>query len=236
MKQLISFLIFFIFTNYVKSQSILIDPGHGGSEEGAKVLSDNELPILEKDLSLKLSFFLKKELSDLGYETFLSREDDSDHSLATRAMMATELDVDLFLSIHFNWSPSKDANGFEVYYLTNKKQKVKKKIKKENPNHLSDDSSINDILLDLIVDKTSNNSEKLAQNIFENLEEGLFDHSMEGRSIKEGNFYVLALSKTPGVLIELGFMSNKKDLKQMTNDQFLIDAAKSIASGVRSFF
>jgi len=235
MKYLISFIIFSVFGKQMMSQSILIDPGHGGSEEGAKALDSNDFLILEKDLSLKLSLFLKKELSGLGYETFLSRDDDSDHSLASRAMMATELNVDLFLSIHFNWSSSKDANGFEVYYLTNKKQKVKKKIKREDPNHLSDDSNINDILLDLIVDKTSNNSERLAMDIFDELINGLTAYEMEGRSTKEGSFYVLALSKTPGVLIELGFMSNKKDLKQMTDDQFLTDAAKSIALGVKNF-
>jgi len=60
-------------------------------------------------------------------------------------------------------------------------------------------------------------------------------HKIEDRGIKPGLFYVLALSKRPGLLIEVGFVSNQNELKKVNEDQFMSHMAKAIAAGVTAF-
>ena len=92
---------------------------------------------------------------------------------------------------------------------------------------------INQILIDIVIDKTVDSSKKLAKYIHGNVNRKISKRfKMKNRGIKPGLFYVLALSKRPGVLIEAGFMSNPKEIKKISSNTYLDAYAKAIAAGV----
>ncbi len=92
---------------------ILIDPGHGGKEEGAV----GPTGLLEKDVNLKVSYYLKSLLEDAGYEVFLTRKGDETLPLKRRVEIAKEISPCLFISIHHNSNAERNGkiNRFEVY-------------------------------------------------------------------------------------------------------------------------
>lgn len=102
--------------NETKKLTIYIDPGHGGKDYGA--LSEG-YGYEEKQLTLTTSLMLKNYLQKLGYRVLLTRTQDVFIPLQTRAMMANDGQAELFVSVHFNFSPNDSAHGIEVYYCKN---------------------------------------------------------------------------------------------------------------------
>ncbi len=90
---------------------IILDAGHGGSDEGAKVHH-----FYEKKITLSTVLLLKKYLGDLGYRVILTRSRDVFIPLHRRVSIANKTRAVVFVSVHFNASHSKDAKGLEVFY------------------------------------------------------------------------------------------------------------------------
>jgi N-acetylmuramoyl-L-alanine amidase len=222
---------------------VLIDPGHGGEELGAitrvwvtKKGVKKTQNVYEKDLALLLAKKVKKHL-EKEYTTYLTRSIDRGVTLDERAHMADTVKADLFVSIHFNSSTDKRSHGFETFYLDNHVDKAIKKVEAvENKDLSGSDKTVNQILIDLVIQKTAPRSKKLAKSIHGNLRKSVKDKfKMTDRGIKPGLFYVLALSKRPGVLIEAGFMSNPGEFKKVKSRKFLDTYAKSIAKGIKEY-
>jgi N-acetylmuramoyl-L-alanine amidase len=93
------------------NKTVVIDPGHGGSNPGAVYGN-----VKEKDLNLKVSKILKDKLTDSGVTVYMTRMDDRDVGLYTRADIANKLNADLFVSIHHNASPNTSAQGVMTLY------------------------------------------------------------------------------------------------------------------------
>ncbi|MDI9482328.1 MAG: N-acetylmuramoyl-L-alanine amidase [Bacillota bacterium] len=98
---------------------VVIDPGHGGSNPGAVYGNVNE-----KDLNLKVSKILKDKLTASGVTVYMTRTDDRDVGLYTRAEIANKLNADLFISIHHNASPNTSAQGIMTLYYPTANDKV----------------------------------------------------------------------------------------------------------------
>lgn len=94
--------------------SITLDAGHGGDDFGAH--SNTTPKYHEKNLNLVITKMVKTFLDQQGFKTEVTRFDDTFVSLANRAKFANTLNTTLFVSLHFNSAPSKDADGIEVYY------------------------------------------------------------------------------------------------------------------------
>lgn len=93
---------------------IMIDPGHGGQDFGTQSLVK---PIYtEKNLNLTTARMLQDYLKQMGYETYMTRYDDTFISLDKRAQLANDKNVDLFVSVHYNAAPNAKAEGIEVFY------------------------------------------------------------------------------------------------------------------------
>jgi N-acetylmuramoyl-L-alanine amidase len=90
---------------------VILDAGHGGTDEGAKVRS-----FQEKKVTLLTTLLAKKHLEELGYRVLLTRNRDAYVSLPKRVSMANKANASLFVSIHFNASRSAEAQGIEVFY------------------------------------------------------------------------------------------------------------------------
>ncbi len=111
---------------YEDEKIILIDPGHGGIDGGAKSKSGT----IEKDINLQIACKLKDYLIDEGYTVYMTREDD--HSigenkksdLRKRVSMKTETNCDIYVSIHQNMFPKASCYGAQVWYASNEKSKL----------------------------------------------------------------------------------------------------------------
>jgi N-acetylmuramoyl-L-alanine amidase len=191
--------------------------------------------VFEKDLSLRLSIKIKEELSKTT-TAYLTRSLDRAINLQERADLADLVKADLFLSIHFNSSTNAKSHGFELYYLDNNSNVAANKVERsENLNLKGEELIVNQILVDLVVQQTVHHSKELARLVHEKIKPVIKLSKIDDRGIKPGLFYVLALSKRPGLLVEVGFVSNPGELQKMNDDKFMKNLAKAIAAGVMSF-
>jgi N-acetylmuramoyl-L-alanine amidase len=94
---------------------IILDAGHGGSDEGAKVRS-----LLEKRITLTTTLLTKKYLEELGFRVLLTRSRDVFVSLQRRTGIANKAKASLFVSIHYNSSRNNEASGIEIFYSDDK--------------------------------------------------------------------------------------------------------------------
>ena len=233
----IVFLLLTIFTFPVFSKVVLIDPGHGGDEIGAVGYKDSRKrkKVYEKDLSLRLAKKIRNELSKHTV-TYLTRSLDRTVTLQERADLADLIKADLFLSIHFNSSTNSKSHGFELYYLDNNSNAAANKVERaENLNLKGEELIVNQILVDLVVQQTVSHSRQLAAAVHKSVSPVVKAHKITNRGIKPGLFYVLALSKRPGLLVEVGFVSNQQELKKVSQEKFLDEMARGISDGVLDF-
>jgi len=187
---------------YLRPQTVIIDSGHGGKDYGA--LSEG-YGYEEKQLTLSTSHMVKNYLQKLGYKVVMTRNQDVFLSLDERAEIANKLPADLFISIHFNFSPNTSAEGIEVYYCT-----------------LATESSDNE-------KKRLKISKELAQEMLTRTVKHTGAHS---RGVKTANFAVLRKTEMPAVLIECGFLSNHAERERIKDPRYLNFLAWGIARAV----
>ena len=95
----------------VPKDLIVLDPGHGGVDEGANVKG-----LLEKALALKTATLVKQQLHQKGYRVILTRSRDVFISLEKRSSIANETKCKLFVSFHYNAFKKPEVSGIEIYY------------------------------------------------------------------------------------------------------------------------
>ena len=229
------YIIIIFFSTSINAQVILIDPGHGGEECGAFIVQ-KKIKVCEKDIALSIAITLHSLLKD-KYPTFLTRSIDRTISLEERALMAEKIKATLFISIHVNSHSSKKPQGFETFYLDNHKNAAVKKLEMiENKNLKGEKVIINQILSDLVIQRTAPRSKRLARLVHKNLSNNLTkNYKMLDRGYKPALFYVLALTKRPAILLEVGFISNTHDQILLKNQNFQDDYAKEVYKGILSF-
>ena len=189
----------------VSGRKVVIDPGHGGGDPGAKACG-----IIEKDLNLDISLRLKKYLSRVGVYCIMIREKDHDYfgtgpnlgtkkrrDLNYRIQIANQSKADLFLSIHANSFPQAIYRGAQTFF-----------------------------------NKDNTESKRLAEKIQEQLVNRLGPNN---RKAKGGDFMVLNFTKIPGVIIETGFLSNLEEAKLLATESYQEKLAEAIFHGVVSF-
>jgi len=222
-------------TEYRRLSFIVIDAGHGGKDPGATAGST-----YEKNINLNFSKYLlnamRNKFKDI--QILLSREDDTFISLENRVVFSnsrnTSKNTGLFISIHANSSPfSTKASGFEIYFLDYNlaDEKIKDLVKKENLD--TEDNEINLYINRLLNEELIYESELLAKYIFEYYSS--YEKSIKAKKVLGAPFYVLAYNQVPSILIEMGYMSNKNDLKNMQSEQYKSNLALSIIKGIERF-
>lgn len=97
---------------------VVLDPGHGGEDEGCA-----KEGVLEKEINLKIALLVQKKLNDMGYQVIMTRETDIYMAKEMRVQMANEYPADIYVSIHQNASEEVEANGLEVWYDGNNEGK-----------------------------------------------------------------------------------------------------------------
>ena len=213
--------------------TIMIDPGHGGHDPGAKYHG-----IMEKDINLKMARILGYILSKHGYNVLYTRTKDKYLTLQERAQMANLLHADLFISIHCNANPKRYINGLEIYYLNFTKNKEAIRIAaRENASVNKKISDLRFILADLLINSKINESADFARILNTSLKNYLRRHypGFRNNGVKKAPFYVLLGTQMPSILIELGYLSNSKDRHLLANPNFLSRIAYGILKGIQNY-
>lgn len=233
-------LFIFFFSQSVFSKIILIDPGHGGYEVGAQnsiKIKNKKITIYEKDMTLALALKIQQKLKN-KYQVYLTRKKDEFVSLEKRAMIAQRVKADIVISIHFNSEKTHTAHGLETYYIDNHNNEVVHKLETiENAGYSTNDSMVNKILIDLAVKLTSKQSKQLASSIHKSIIKKVSKkYKIRDRKYRPGNFFVLALAKRPGILLEAGFLSNEKELKKIMSSEYLEDLTRGLDNGLSEYY
>ncbi len=104
--------------------TIIIDPGHGGSDVGCEAEDGTK----EKDVTLQIAEALRDKLEDMEYAVFLTREDDHYVSQSERAKLVTDKSADLLISLHINSYSDTSVQGMEVLYAEDDNAKLLSKL------------------------------------------------------------------------------------------------------------
>jgi len=240
MKLLLSLLLLTLVQTNAFGFTIIIDPGHGGDEDGATAMTQGQDPpvqVKEKDIALIFAKKIHEKLQAHGHSVYLTRSIDRTVTLPERAAIAEKTKADLFISVHINSSPENGAIGFETYYLDNHDNVAIKKVEKtENIQSTGDNVVVQQILVDLVIEQTVSTSKPLAASIHSEIKGAVGrKYGLPSRGIKPGLFYVLALSKRPGVLLEIGFISTMKDRIRMMNPKFQEEYSSAVVRGIEKF-
>lgn len=211
---------------------IVIDAGHGGKDPGA--LGRNGLK--EKDVVLKIAKRLKGKIRQrLNCKVVLTRKDDTFLPLEERTAIANTKKADLFISIHTNAHKNRNFCGIETYYLNLTTDKDALELAaRENATSAQNISDLQVILRDLVLNSMIIKSSALAECIQECMVHRLRRNykDINDLGVKQAPFIVLMGAKMPSVLVEVSFITNKKEARRLTNDRYLDDIAQGIADGV----
>lgn len=187
-----------------QAQTVVIDPGHGGTERiGGSSPNNAKGPhgTLEKDLTLDISLKTAEILRGQGIEVIMTRDKDVNVGLADRALVAKNAKADAFLSIHFNGWKTPDVQGTETFRHEDALE--------------------------------GSNSEKLAKRVLDEVLKVTGYRNRDVKTARFGvlnpNHHA---DKTAACLLEISFMTDPKDEERLTDEKYRQKLAKAIAAAV----
>ncbi|MBE7415411.1 MAG: N-acetylmuramoyl-L-alanine amidase [Deltaproteobacteria bacterium] len=218
---------------------VVIDPGHGGEDTGAKGPSGLE----EKHVTLRLALGLAEKLKKRDdIRVLLTRTADVFIPLEERTAFANRNGADLFISIHANAASNKDAVGIETFFLSFEAtdEDARRLAAFENSagqpggarQAAGAEDDLKSILLDLANTMSHHESSAFAEAVHTTMVGGT---GRENRGVKQAPFTVLVGATMPAVLIEVGFISNPSEEKWLSKTDGQARLAESIAEGILSF-
>lgn len=175
------------------NKTFVIDPGHGGLDNGAV----GKEGTLEKELNLEVALRFSQLLEAAGANVVLTRFNDNFISLYERAFLANFVMADYFVSIHTNSHPKSTIEGIEVFYYSTRSQ-----------------------------------AKPMASKILEAM---VRETGLKKLAVKTNNFAVIRETQMPGVLLELGFLSNPREEQVLRSEDFKTNAAQGIFRGILNF-
>ncbi|MBI4850152.1 MAG: N-acetylmuramoyl-L-alanine amidase [Nitrospirae bacterium] len=220
-------------------KTIVIDPGHGGDDPGAV----GPTGLMEKDIVLDVG----KKLGDIlaskqGIEVIYTRDKDVFIPLNERTEIANSQKADLFISVHANASPRRNAKGIETYFLnwTNDAEAMRvaareNKISFRKMEKMQGDLQM--ILQDLARKNKNEESMRLASSVQNSMVNTLKEDygKVEDHGVKYAFFYVLVGAEMPSILVEISFISNREEEKRLSKDHYKDKLAEAIAQGINSY-
>lgn len=212
-------------------RTVVIDPGHGGDETGRIGATGT----MEKDVNLAIAQELKRWLErQSDVKVVLTRDADANVPLAQRAVIANEAGGDLFLSLHCNGWFNERAGGIETFFLSPAKTDREASIAREENTEATapGNEDVEFILWDLVQNGFINESSDLAETMQAAL---CRDLGAGNRGVKQAGFRVLVGAYMPAVLIEMGFLSNPDEEKNLIDSDYQKKLARTIGQAVVEF-
>ena len=222
---------------------VIIDPGHGGKDPGTTGSGGRR----EKDIALSVSRELVRELGkDDGIEVYMTRDRDVFVPLWERGEQAMFLkgeDTAIFLSIHVNAAPNNPSvRGFETYFLSEARTEHERRVAANENAPLAfysgEENASESPDLDFILRELRNlDHQHWSANLAETIQKSLrVVHSGPDRGVKQGPFAVITNVLMPAVLVEIGFVSNREEEREMSRSEFQRELGKALADAVREFY
>ena len=219
----------------LKINRIVIDPGHGGHDQG----TTGPKGLLEKELVLDVAKRLGKLIGErMGSEVIYTRTDDSFVPLEGRTALANEKKADLFLSIHANSSPAPRVTGIETYYLNFTESKDALDVAaRENASSEKSVFELHDLIQKITLHDKAEESREFAGRI----QTSLYAFSArtfpgeKNRGVRKAPFVVLIGANMPSVLAEIGFLSNPKEETLLKKPEYRQKLAEALFRGVSKY-
>jgi N-acetylmuramoyl-L-alanine amidase len=221
---------------------IVIDPGHGGIDIGTR-LAPSESP--EKNLVLDFGLLLRDKIEKTGkYRVAMTRSDDTFVALGDRVNGARARQASLFISIHADAlvRTEGEAQGATIYTLSEHATDAAAARLAEAENRAdviagmdlsAEPNDVADILIDLARRETKTFSVQFARTLVTELRNATRLHR---EPVKSASFRVLKAPDIPSVLVELGYVTNRDDLKSLTSEAWRARVADAMVRAVDTFF
>lgn len=225
-----------------KRPVVIIDPGHGGIDNGTQASSGE----LEKQIVLDFASALRERLEKSGkYRVVMTRSDDTFIPLADRVKIARDQQAQLFVSIHADALPrgEGDAQGATIYTLSDTASDAEAARLAESENRADviagidlteEPSDVADILIDLARRETKMFSNQFARLLLGEMKGGHV--RLHPSPLKSAGFRVLKAPDVPSVLVELGYVSNKDDLHHLVSEDWRSKTVRVVGQAVDAFF
>ena len=215
-------------------RTIVIDPGHGGKEVGARGPGGT----LEKDVTLAIARRLRDRLVDaLGVRVFLTRNQDAEVDLDTRTAIANNYKADLFVSIHANGFRVRGARGSEVYFLSYQaSDEASRRIAQiEGAAEFGSAAPGSDLAL-ILWDMAQAEHLEESSALATRLQDELAGVTGSGsRGVKQAPFRVLVGATMPAVLVEVAFISNPREEKLLASADYQSKVAAALLRGIARY-
>jgi N-acetylmuramoyl-L-alanine amidase len=220
---------------------IVLDPGHGGIDNGTQGPGGET----EKSIVLDFATALRNRLEAEGkFRIVMTRADDTFVPLGERVRIARSQSAALFVSIHADALPKGegDAQGATFYTLSDKASDAEAEKLADSENRADAIAGVNlteeptdvaDILIDLAQRETKTFSNRFARLLVNELKGTVRLHK---KPLKSAGFRVLKAPDVPSVLIELGYVSNRDDLRLLVSDSWRSKTVGSVAQAIETYF
>jgi N-acetylmuramoyl-L-alanine amidase len=216
-------------------RTIVIDPGHGGENNGALGFNGK----YEKEIVLELALTLKERLELATDATvILTRDSDESVPLERRVSAANEAQADLFISLHCNSSFSRTPFGIETYVLSDKAlveetEKLSRGVVKPRGLYASaSDGAAAAVVKEMLQYVAQKDAKEFAENVQANMTRRT---KAPNRGVKSLPIVVLRGAEMPGVVIEVGFISNPAEADALARPGYRKMLAMSIAQSIIAY-
>lgn len=219
----------------LKIGRVVIDPGHGGKDQGTTGVNG----LLEKDLVLDIAKRVKALVEEkLDNEVLLTRETDEFIALEERAAFANRHRADLFVSLHANSSPFRLASGPETFYLDFTTSRESMDIAaRENASATKSVADLQDIVKKIASkdkrDESRDFAVKMQGSLFK--AQRATGTAKKNRGVKSAPFIVLVGAEMPSILVEIGFLSNKREENSLKSSDYRQSVAKAVFDGLSTY-
>jgi N-acetylmuramoyl-L-alanine amidase len=218
---------------------IVLDPGHGGIDNGAS----SPRGIHEKDITLTFALQLRDLLMASGrFDVAMTREDDTYLTLNERVELARQNKADLFISLHADTFQQADIRGASIYTRDERAADILDRVLSEGEQradvvagYVDADAKpqVIDVLIDLMRRQMRQNAHVAAADIVKAMEPSV---TLRRFPVRQGDYFVLQAPDIPSMLIELGFMSNAADIENLESEAWRNKVVGAISSGVEAYF
>lgn len=220
-----------------KKMRIVVDPGHGGKDPGAV-----RGKYREKDWNLAVGKELARLLGKGNFEVKITRDSDVFIALSQRSKIANNFNADLFVSVHVNSTKNSQANGFQVYFRSEKATDKEAAATAELENEAMQYEEVHYNFVDALLQSMAKNeyineSSKLAGYVKNAVykQPGIGIAVAQKNAIRQANFYVLKGVQSPAILVEMGFISSPKDRAKLSQSSVQKKMAQGIYNGIVNY-
>ena len=213
-------------------ETVMLDPGHGGSDPGAVVEG-----VMEKDIALRMAKILGETLEEQGFKVKYTRKEDKYVSLEERTAIANSQNADLFISLHTNAHDNHNVQGVEVYNLNlASSQEAAEVAARENAVSRKQISDLELILTDLMLESKIEESAKLGDKVLQkSIQYCRQFYELKSNGLRQAPFYVLMGAQMPAILVEIGYLTHPEDRRRMQEYAYLKRLAWGITQGVKAY-